>query len=127
MNFNFVASDSFDINVLNSVERFINHFPDFQTVWLTSEEEFQILLDLMRIPVYDGHELEVKDFIKYWDLSDFKFPELDAQQFDKFYEKWIEKSNRENNMDEFGNLIFLHGLSSKWNKLKYRLVVKESS
>jgi hypothetical protein len=30
-------------------------------------------------------------------------------------------------MDEYGNLIFLQGLSSKWNKMNYRLVVKENN
>lgn len=27
--------------------------------------------------------------------------------------------------DEFGNLIFLKEMSPKWNKMKYRLIVKE--
>lgn len=127
MNFNFVASDHFDLNVLYSVESFVDHFPDFQTVWLEDENELKLLLELMEIYDFVGQELKNTKFNKYWDLSSFRFPELDNQQFDKFYENWVEKSNRDNNMDEYGNLIFLQGLSSKWNRLKYRLIIKEGN
>ena len=48
-----------------------------------------------------------------------------TQEFELFYKKWIEISGRENNMDEFGNLIFLQGMSPKWNKMTHRLIVKE--
>ena len=127
MHFNFVASDKFDLSVLNSVESFVDHFPDFQTVWLTDENELKLLLELMNIDEFLGHELKNTEYSKYWDLSNFKLPELDNQQFDNFYDSWVKRSSRENNMDEYGNLIFLQGLSSKWNKLKYRLIIKEGN
>jgi hypothetical protein len=127
MHFNFVASDEFDLSVLNSVESFVDHFPDFQTVWLTDEDELKLLLELMNIDEFVGHELKNTEYSKYWDLSNFKLPELDNQQFDNFYDSWVKRSSRENNMDEYGNLIFLQGLSSKWNKLKYRLIIKEGN
>ena len=127
MHFNFVASDKFDISVLNSVESFVDHFPDFQTVWLSDEDELKLLLELLNIDEFVEHELENPEYSKYWDLSNFKLPELDYHQFEIFYDSWVKRSNRENNMDEYGNLIFLQGLSSKWNKLKYRLIIKEGN
>ena len=127
MHFNFVASDYFDLSVLNSVESFVDHFPDFQTVWLTDEDELKLLLELMNIDEFVGHELENTEYCKYWDLSKFKLPELDNHQFDNFYHSWVNRSSKENNMDEYCNLIFLQGLSSKWNKLKYRLIIKEGN
>ncbi|HRE58406.1 MAG: hypothetical protein ACK6BZ_09060 [Candidatus Kapaibacterium sp.] len=125
MHFNFVASDHFDLSVLNSINTFVDHFPDFQTVWLTDENELTLLLELMGIHALVGQELKNTEFSKYWDLSSFRLPELNSQQFDEFYEIWVAKSRRDNNMDEYGNLIFLQGLSAKWNKLKYRLIIKE--
>ncbi len=73
MHFNFVAGDHFDLSVLNSVESFVEHFPDFQTVWLKDENELKLLLELMNIHEFAGQELQKTDFIKYWDLSNFKF------------------------------------------------------
>ena len=125
MHFTFVASDHFDMNVLNSVESFVDNYPDSQTVWLKDENELKLLLELMGIHEFVGCELNGKAFNKYWDISKFKFPELDNQQYDRFYESWIKKSKRDNNMNEYGSIIFLQGLSSKWNRLKYRLIIKE--
>jgi hypothetical protein len=126
MEFNFIAGDQFSISTFDDLEKFITIYPDFQTVLLTDENELRLLLKLMAIPECVSHNLNNSEFSEFWDLSRFKLPELDNQQFDEFYENWIQKSHRENNMDEYGNLIFLQGLSTKWNKLKYRLIVKSN-
>ncbi|MCC8425958.1 hypothetical protein [Mucilaginibacter sp. UR6-11] len=126
MEFNFIAVDQFSIDTLDDLEKFVAIYPDFQTVMLADENELTLLLKLMEMPEFVSQNLNNSDFSKFWDLSGFKLPELDNQQFDKFYENWIQKSHRENNMDEYGNLIFLQGLSTKWNKLKYRLIVKSN-
>src|SRR5688572_9811769 len=118
MHFNFVASDHFDLSVVNNVVDFVNHFPDFQTVWLKDENELKLLIELLGIHEFVSHEVKNSEFNKYWDLSNFKFPVMDEEQFDKFYENWIEKSKNENDMNNYGQLIFLQGLSAKWNNLK---------
>jgi len=122
--FNFIACDQFDIHTLDDVEKFFVNYPDFQTVVLADENELKLLLKLMKISKFVSRNINNNDFSKFWDSSQFSLPELDNQQFDKFYENWIQESRRKNNMDEYGNLIFLQGLSTKWNKLKHRLVVK---
>ena len=124
MEFNFIACDQFDIHTLDDVEKFFVNYPDFQTVVLADENELKLLLKLMKISKFVSRNINNNDFSKFWDSSQFSLPELDNQQFDKFYENWIQESRRKNNMDEYGNLIFLQGLSTKWNKLKHRLVVK---
>ena len=124
MEFHFIACDQFTIGSLDNVETFVNNYPDFQTVVLADENELKMLLGLIQISEIVSQNLISGEFSKFWDLSRFSLPELDDQQFDKFYENWIEKSHRENNMDEYGNLIFLQGLSTKWNKLKYRFIVR---
>lgn len=125
MYFNFIATDNFDLNSLNSVERFVDTYPDFQTVVLADESELELLLELIGIKEFFIHELNKIVFTKYWDISRFTFPEPDDIQFDKFYEEWVHKSSRDNTMNEYGSLIFLQGLTPKWNKLKYKLVIKE--
>ena len=125
MHFNFIASDNFDLNNFTDIQKFVDNYPDFQTITLTDENELRLLLELMGINKYSTHEINNSEFTKYWDLSNFKLPELDENQFDQFYRNWIHKSQKNNNMDEYGNLIFLQGLSSKWNKLNYRIIVQE--
>jgi hypothetical protein len=126
-NFNFIASDKLDLKSFENVGKFVDDFPDFQTVVINDENELKLLLELMGIHDIVPNELKTSEFSKLWDLSSYKLPELSNEQFDQFYSTWIQKSNRSNNMDEYGNLIFLQGLSSKWNKMNYRLVVKENN
>jgi hypothetical protein len=125
ININFIASNRFHLDNLKDVQSFVNSFPDFQTIVLKTEEELNILLRLMGIEEIEPQELNNSDFSKYWDCSNFKLPELDEKQFEQFYKNWLKLSNRENNMDEYGNLIFLQGLSKKWNELNYRIIAKE--
>ena len=125
MNFNFIASDDFDLNNFKDVEKFVDAYPDFQTVVLNDEEELNLLLKHIGIERLDSCEIKSTEFTKYWNLSEFHLPEFKEEEFELFYKKWIEISGRENNMDEFGNLIFLQGMSPKWNKMTHRLIVKE--
>lgn len=125
MNFHFIASDDFDLNDFKDVSKFVDAYPDFQTVVLNDEEELNLLLNHIGIERLDSCEIKNTGFTKYWNLSKFHLPEFNEEEFELFYKKWIEISGRENSMDEFGNLIFLQGMSPKWNKMTYRLIVKE--
>jgi len=108
------------------IDDFVDSFPDFQSVALYNDQELEALLNLIGIKQIIEKKLSNPDFSKYWDLSENKFPEFSQEEFDEIYIKWLEISNREGNMDEYGNLIFLIGKSKNWNKLKYRYVVKET-
>lgn len=125
MNFNFIASNDFDLNNFKNIERFVSFYSDFQTIILNNEKELYLLLKHIGIEKLDSFELKSVEFEKYWNLSEFHLPEYNQEEFESFYKKWIEISGREDNMDEFGNLMFLQGMSSKWNKMTYKLIVKE--
>lgn len=125
MHFNFIAGDHFDIAYFKEIESFVDAFPDFQTVVLNDEEELMLLFQLMSIESLTPVLFKSADFSKYWDLSSHQLPEYNKEQFDQFYNKWIHLSGRENNMDEYGNIIFLQGLSQRWNRMKHRFVIRE--
>lgn len=105
MNFHFIASDDFDWNHFKDIEKFVDSYPDFQTVVLNNEQELNLLLKHLGIEKLDAYAIKSTDFAKYWDISKFHLPEFNEEEFDLFYKKWIAISGRENNMDEFGNLI----------------------
>lgn len=125
MNFNFVAGNNLNFKDFSDFDKFVSKYADFQTVTLSDEKELKFLLELMGITEFIEHEFHDSVFSKYWDLSAFKLPELSEIEFDNFCKGWLSKSGRDNNMDNYGNLIFLEGLSSKWNKFDHRLVVLE--
>ena len=125
MNFHFIASDNFTLNDFKDIKKFIESFPDFQSFVLNNEQEPKLLLKLIGIENFDFYELKSSHFVKYWDISKFYLPEFKDYDFNLFYDKWIEISGRENNMDEFGNFIFLQEMGSKLNKMTCRLIVKE--
>lgn len=121
----FIAGNTFNIEILNNIELFVNHFPDLQTVILNNENELELLLEVIGMKTCNGQDLIDSEFSKYWDISNQNLPEYTTEQFDLFYKKWLNLSGRENTIDEYGNLIFLQGLSSQWNWCKYRLILKE--
>jgi hypothetical protein len=124
MNFTFIATDDFELSNFYDIGKFVDAYPDFQSVILNDTSEFKLLLELIGINDATCIDLDAPDFPRYWNLSNFQLPEFDKEQFDLFYENWLRTSGRDNNMDEYGNLIFLCGMSSKWNKLKNRLIVE---
>lgn len=125
INFHFISSEKFDLNNFKNIEAFVESFPDFQTVTLNNDNELSLLLKLMSVSSYEINKLDVPEFTEYWDISNFKLPEFDENQFNQFYKSWLQASKRDNNMDEYGNLIFLRGLSTEWNKNRFRLILKD--
>lgn len=122
---NFIASNNFELEDFKSIDKFIESYSNFQSITLKDEEELILLLKLLGIEEINSVKLNDSEFSKYWDLSNFKLPEFDEEQFNEFYENWIMKSERDNSMDEYGSLIFFQSLSQRWNTLACRLIIKE--
>jgi hypothetical protein len=59
MHFHFIASNTFDLNDFFDLEKFVDNYPDFQTMTLTDEHELKLLLELMGIGNFAHHKLEV--------------------------------------------------------------------
>ncbi|WP_196893143.1 hypothetical protein [Aureivirga marina] len=122
--YNFFAGNDFKERYLDDIECFVEHFVDFNFVFM-DEKELEILLSLIGIPKPKWIEIDSDDYSKYYDFSGFKLPEFTEDDFKNFYEKWINKSNRNNNMDEYGSLLFLQQFSKRWNQRKFRIIVVE--
>lgn len=124
-NFNFVATEHLDLKNLNDFDTFVNKFEDFQGIFLKDEKELKLLLKLIGIEEFIETELKESVFSKMWDISSFKLPEFTSKEYEKFYLQWIQLTKRENNMNEYGNLIFLQGKKPVWNKSVYRIILHE--
>lgn len=112
---------------ITSVEKFVDSFPDFQSVFVSNEQELLSLLSLLGFNLVEIEKLIDINFDKFINLRDFKFPLFDESQFESFYAKWIANNDKENSMDEYGQLVFLHHMTESWNNRQDRFVLIEKA
>lgn len=122
----FSATNNFDVHQLFDFDLFVENHAKFQSVYLNNNEELGVLLEMIfgqtEIP---WKELDDSPFLKYANISTYKYPILDKEQFEKFLNDWLKISNRESNMDEYGMLSFLKDLSKDFNECSTRLILIE--
>ena len=81
INLIFTASDKFALDNFNDIGRFVDTYPDFQTIFLKNKNELKLLLQLIGIHEYKEHELFSLEFSKYWDLSKCNLPEFNDVEY----------------------------------------------
>ncbi|WP_454290291.1 hypothetical protein [Shewanella sp. FeAMO] len=120
--YSFVAMDCFDVTFLNDLEQRFEHQ---ETVTLNSFDEFSKLLDFFSVGVSDEVMPKVDEVNCSWLLVDVPQPK-DIADFDAFYEQWLVQTGRDNNMDEYGQLICLNGLFEKFSRASIMVVLSEA-
>lgn len=124
----FASPDMLDERVLQSFEAMNNICKEFYSVSLSNSSQLEILLKLLGIEDYQEVELlDNEDFSSIIDLSEYDFPELSKDDFDDFYENWVSESGRDPSMNEYGQLVFIHGQASSWNQRQHKVVLYEKS
>ena len=119
--YSFVATDTIDTAFLNELEL---RYETQETVVLESHSELETLLKLLGSSLSKKIPSEINDVKEGWFLSG-SITEFSKEEFDEFYDVWLKQTKRDNDMDEYGQLLFLNSLSSKLNKSKYKLVLNE--
>ncbi|WP_199611589.1 hypothetical protein [Flocculibacter collagenilyticus] len=106
--FSFVLLDDLDLTLLNDLESRIEHQ---ETICLKSEQELMILLNCFNSSVSNDSLPQIDDVDSSFILNEYPTPIADGS-FDDFYSTWLNKTNRENDMDEYGQLICLNSFLS---------------
>ena len=123
--FIFVDSNHFDKEKFFSLVSFDECYSDWFDVVLSNREELKVLFNELGVMVGETINLpNSEDFINIYDYSSSKLPEFTQDSFDDFYKNWLKETDRENSMDEYGQLIFLQGHAAIWNSRKYRFVLQ---
>ena len=95
-------------------------------VELSGDDELELLMSLLGIklspPTLTSQSAE---FSALFDYSSNLLPELDQKGFDGFYDEWLSQTGRDSSMDEYGQLLFLQGRSSAWNRMSGRFILRE--
>lgn len=121
----FASSNDSIEKVTGSIEALDEACTDFFEVVLSNESEFNILMGLLGLEGSAKVELSKStDFSVSYDYSASLLPEQSTEEFDEFYELWLKKTGRDSSMDEYGQLVFIQGHASLWNKRINRFVLQ---
>jgi hypothetical protein len=113
--------------VCASIEAMSENCEEYFHVVLEGDDELRILMGLLGVSRLAETSLSPnRDFSAVFDYSTEALPQLSKDDFDTFYDEWLRRSGRETSMDEYGQLIFLHGRADAWNKMVHRFVLRES-
>ncbi|WP_143451521.1 hypothetical protein [Janthinobacterium sp. 13] len=97
------------------------------SVTLASDEELELLMGLLGIEPLRSISLRPNtEFLALFDYSDKFLPQMNQEDFDVFYEKWLRLTHRDSNMDEYGQLLFLQGRAASWNQMASRFILREA-
>lgn len=119
--YSFVAIDFLDDSVIHDLESRIDHQ---ETLVLKSFDELKILVNLFGSSLLDNPDSVIKSIHGCWQLSN-NIEEFYDDEFDNIYQKWLDLTNRANNMDEYGQLLYLKNFATRLNQAKYKLIIKE--
>ena len=120
--FSFVILEGNNISILNDFEQ---RFEKQETVSLDSDSELKTLLKCFSTCLGSEVVLSSEDieYGYYLSKNPSSIPEDD---FGDFYENWLESTGRENNMDEYGQLLVLNSFLDNCKSKQGMVVLSES-
>ena len=102
--FSFVHMDNLDFEQLNNLEL---RFEQQETVVLASEVELSTLVKLFGSRIREMSSPSIINVKKSFTIDEPLMP-ISEDDFDAFYSNWLQLTKRNNNMDEYGQLLHLN-------------------
>jgi hypothetical protein len=96
-----------------------------EVISLSSVDELKLFISLFGAKLTQSALSEVENVDVIWVLSG-KFKVLSEVELDSFYQDWLRKSQRDNNMDEFCQLVSFNSFLITLNKGKHKVVLQNS-
>ena len=125
-NYLFASPNSFDEEVFKSIESLEGACEEYFSVSLSSKKEFDTLLSLLGIFDFIEEDLlKSNAFSIRVNISKYRLPEFNQEEFNEFYDLWLLKTGRESSMNEYGQLVFILGKFQEWNQRRNKVVLKE--
>ena len=121
IHFSFVAFDSIKPEFLNDLEARIGLQ---ETVALDSFDELVILLKLFDTFIKSVDLPDIDDVENSWVLSQ-GIKHFEDPEFDIFYQEWLQQTGRDNNMDEYGQILHFNSFGVTLIKLIIRLCCRK--
>ena len=129
----FVATDNIDTDDLLDQSYLFELFTDqdedgnygLENAVMDTYENLVQLLNLVFKTQVELSELAREDGKQLWDLTTYKDAVMTFDELDTHYQHWIEASNRENTMDEYGQLSGIVGYCQRNKHKKHLLLITE--
>ncbi len=122
IHFSFVPLDEINSEILNSLEKRY----ELEDV-LTFEEvgELKLLVELLGAELVESRFRNPQEVDSSW-LINGVLKSFSESEFEPFYQKWIGLTCRDNNMDEYGQLICFNNSVGKLNKATHKVVLQNA-
>ncbi len=120
--YSFIAANSIDILTINDVA---SRSQIQCRISLNSLNDLSDLLGYFGSGLTIAPQLEIEDVRELWSTSQ-PLEQKSEQEFDAFYEAWINETGRDNSMDEYGQLMQLNAFISQFNAAQYKLIAVEA-
>ena len=122
IHFSFVPLDELNSEILNSLEK---RYELEDVLTLDTSEELQIFVELLGAGLVKSSFENLQEVDLSW-LITGTLKYFNESDFESFYQKWIGLTGRDNNMDEYGQLICFNSCVGKLNKATHKVVLQNA-
>jgi len=122
IHFSFVPLQKLDLVILNNLEE---RYEIEDGLTLSSTDELKIFVDLLGGKLTESPFEKLLEVDASWLITDALKPVCE-NEFDSFYQKWLELTGRDNNMDEYGQLICFNSFVGKLNQATHKVVLQNA-
>ena len=122
IHFSFIPLENLNSTVLNSLE---DRYELEDVLTFDTVKELKTFVELLGAELVESPFLNLQDVDLSW-LFNGVLKSFSEPEFESFYQKWIALTGRDNNMDEYGQLICFNSSVSKLNKATHRVVLQNA-
>ncbi len=121
--FSFIPLKKLTTDVLNSLE---TRYELEEVVTLDSVKQLHLFVSCFGGTTNGEGLKDVIDVDAIWRISG-KLKPLSESELDRFYQHWLVTSKRENNIDEFCQIVSFNSFLLVFNKAKFKVVLQNSA
>ncbi|NRA55138.1 MAG: hypothetical protein HRU23_13420 [Gammaproteobacteria bacterium] len=121
--FSFIPLKKLTTDALNSLE---TRYELEEEVKLDNVQQLHLFVSCFGGKMNEEGLKDVTDVDAIWRISG-KLKPFSESELDSFYEKWLALSKRENNIDEFCQMVSFNSFLLELNKAKFKVVLQNSA
>jgi len=122
IHFSFVPLQKLDLITLNNLEE---RYEIEDVLSLSSSDELKIIVELLGGKLDKSPFENLKEVDASWLITGLLNP-ICENEFDSFYQKWLGLTGRDNNMDEYGQLMCFNSCVGKLNQATHKVVLQNA-
>ncbi|TYK64947.1 hypothetical protein [Colwellia echini] len=122
IHFSFIPLEELNSAVLNSLE---DRYELEDVLTFETADELKIFVALLGAELSESPFQNLEEVDSSW-LINRVLKSFSETEFESFYQEWIASTGRDNNMDEYGQLICFNSFVGKLNQATHKVVLQNS-